>query len=56
MDEQHRAVAALIFAADGPLSLDRLCQFFDCSRADLRPVIAQLKESYPARQIGRAHV
>ncbi len=52
MDEQHRAAAALIFAADGPLSLDRLCQFFECPRADLRPVIAQLKELYPANQGG----
>jgi len=52
MDERCRAVAALIFAAEGPLSLDRLCQFFECSRADLRPAIAQLQELYPPRKSG----
>ncbi len=52
MDEHCRAVAALIFAADGPLSLDRLCQFFDCSRSDLRPVIGQLQELYAIQRGG----
>ncbi len=52
MDERCRAVAALIFAAEGPLSLDRLCQFFDCSRSDLRPDIAQLQELYPINHNG----
>ncbi len=52
MDERCRAVAALIFAADRPLSLDRLCQFFDCGRAELRPVIDQLRQHYPISQTG----
>jgi segregation and condensation protein B len=52
MDERSRAVVALIFAADGPLSLDRLCQFFDCSRSELRPVIESLQELYPVSQVG----
>lgn len=47
MDERCRAVAALIFAAEGPLSLDRLCQLLDCGRAEIRPLIDQLLESYP---------
>lgn len=52
MDERCRAVAALIFAAQGPLNLDRLCQFFDCSRSDLRPVIERLHELHPMGQGG----
>ncbi len=52
MDERCRAAAALIFAADRPLSLDRLCQFFDCNRADLRPVIDQLLQLYPVSEGG----
>jgi len=52
MDERCRAIAALIFAAGSPLSLDRLCQLFDCSRSDLRPVISQLQEFYPLKQGG----
>ena len=46
MDERARAVAALIFAADSPLSLDRLCQFFECGRAEMRPVVEGLMEHY----------
>ena len=52
MDERCRAVAALIFAAEHSMSLDRLCQFFDCSRSELRPVIAQLQEFYSVQQGG----
>ena len=52
MDERCRAVAALIFAAEHSLSLDRLCQLFDCSRSELRPVIAQLQELYPIQAGG----
>lgn len=52
MDERCRAVAALIFAAEHSISLERLCQFFDCSRSELRPVITQLQEVYPIQHGG----
>ncbi len=52
MDERGRAVAALIFAAEGPLSLDRLCQFFECGRSELRPVLEELLQAYPPEQNG----
>ncbi|WP_020675739.1 SMC-Scp complex subunit ScpB [Geopsychrobacter electrodiphilus] len=52
MDERCRAVAALIFAAEGPMSLDRLCLFFECQRAELRPVIDRLLEAYPVSRGG----
>ena len=52
MDERCRAIAALIFASEGPLSLDRLCQFFDCGRSELRPLIVELQECYPTEQGG----
>jgi segregation and condensation protein B len=52
MDERTRAVAALIFASEGPLSIDRLCHFLDCQRADLKPAIEHLLEAYPASRGG----
>lgn len=52
MDERSRAVAAMIFAAESPLSIDRLCQLLDASRSDLRPVLAELHECYPVEQGG----
>lgn len=52
MDERHRAVVALIFAAEGPLSLERLGFLLDCTRSDLRPIIEQLQELYPIGQGG----
>ncbi len=47
MDERSRAVCALIFAAESPLTLDRLCQLLECGRAEIRPVVEQLQELYP---------
>ncbi len=42
-----KAVAeAYIFASDGPMSLDRLCQLLECPRAELRLVVAELQEDY----------
>lgn len=52
MDERCRAVAAMIFAADGPLSLDRLCQLFESSRSEMRPVLEQLLEINPLGRQG----
>lgn len=52
MDERCRAVAALIFAAESPLTLERLCAIFDCQRADLRPVLDRLLELYPMSYSG----
>lgn len=52
MDERCRAVAALIFAAEGPLSLERLALLLDCARSDLRPIIEDLQDLYPLEQGG----
>lgn len=52
MDERIRAVAALIFAAEGPLSLDRLCLFFDCKRIEMRPVVENLMRRYAVGERG----
>ena len=52
MDERRRALAALIFAADGPISLDRLCQFFECGRAELRPLVEELLAEFPISKNG----
>lgn len=52
MDERCRAAAALIFAAEGPLSLDRLCHFFDCGRVEMRPVLEKLLLLYPIEKAG----
>lgn len=52
MDERTRAVAALLFAADGPLSLDRLCQFFECGRSEMRPIAEELLQRYPVSEGG----
>jgi segregation and condensation protein B len=52
MDERSRAVAALIFAAEGPLSLERLCGFFECQRAELKGVIELLFQAYPIAKNG----
>lgn len=52
MDERLRAVAALIFSSEAPLSLDRLCQFFECGRAEMRPLLEQLEQRYPVSEGG----
>lgn len=52
MDERCRAVAALIFSAEGPLTIERLCQLLDCARAELRSTLETLLEFYPASQGG----
>ena len=52
MSELKRVVEALIFAAESPLSLDRLCQLTDRSRVEVRPVIKLLQDEYPPAQRG----
>lgn len=52
MDELLRLVEAFIFAAETPLSLDKLCQLLERQRADLRPVIERLKREYPPSKRG----
>ncbi len=52
MAELKRLVEAYIFAAETPLSLDRLCQLLECSRAELRPVIEQLMADFPPENRG----
>ena len=46
MDELKRLVEAFIFAAESPISLDRLCQLLERTRADLRPVVEQLQSDF----------
>ena len=52
MDELKRLVEAFIFVAESPLSLDKLCQLLERSRAELRPVIEQLQIEYPPSKRG----
>ena len=47
MDERSRALAALIFASEGSVSLDRLCQLLECGRGELRPLLEVLQNLYP---------
>ena len=45
-------IEAYIFASDGPLTLDRLGHLLECSRPEIRPVIAELLEDYSQGQRG----
>ena len=47
MDELTRLIEAYIFAAESPLSLDRLSLLLERPRQELRPVIEQLQTEYP---------
>jgi len=48
MDNLKPLVEAFIFAAEAPLTLDRLSQLLDCSQTELRRVIAELMNEYGA--------
>lgn len=52
MADLKRLVEAFIFAADSPLSLDRLSIFLEQSKATLRPIIAELQQEYDASNHG----
>ncbi len=52
MDERVRALTALIFAAETPLSLDRLSHLLDLPRADLVSIIAEVKQRFAMGQQG----
>ncbi len=52
MNELRKLIEAFIFAAESPLSLDRLCALLERSRAELRPMIEQLLSDYPPSRRG----
>lgn len=52
MDDLKRLVEAFIFAAESPLTLDRLSSLLERSRAELRPVVEQLLNDYAPAQRG----
>ncbi len=45
-------VEAYIFASDGPMTLDRLCLLMECSRAEVRPIVAGLVDDYSQGERG----
>ena len=46
MNNLKQLVEAFIFAADGPLSLDRLCALLEQPRGLVRPVVEELMQEY----------
>jgi len=51
MHDTVRALTALIFAAETPLSLDRLSFLLEMPRAELTPLLTELKQRFaPGRQ------
>ncbi len=52
MDEMKKLVEALIFAAENPLSLERIGIILEQPKAELRPIIAQLLDDYAPRKHG----
>ncbi|MFK5925792.1 MAG: SMC-Scp complex subunit ScpB [Desulfuromusa sp.] len=52
MDNLEPLVEAFIFAAESPLSLDRLSVLTEQSKATLRPVIEELQQQYKVSQRG----
>lgn len=58
MDNLKAAVEACIFAADNPLSLDRLAALLEVPRAELRPLVEQLQREYevPGRGFSLAEI
>lgn len=45
-DDLKRVLECLLFAADGPLTLERLSGLTDCSKAELRPILEQLIDDF----------
>ncbi|SHI74161.1 condensin subunit ScpB [Malonomonas rubra DSM 5091] len=52
MPELRTLIEAYIFAADAPLTLDRLCLLLEKPRAEVRPVIEQLLADYSGEERG----
>jgi len=52
MPELRTLVEAYIFAADAPLTLDRLCLLLEKTRAEIRPVIEHLLTEYAEAERG----
>jgi len=52
MAELKSIIEALIFAAEHPLSLDRIAILLESSRGEVRPVIDQLLEQYAPGKAG----
>ncbi|WP_321370769.1 SMC-Scp complex subunit ScpB [uncultured Desulfuromusa sp.] len=52
MDDLKRLVEAFIFAADSPLSLDRLSTFLEQPKATLRPIVLELQQEYGSEKHG----
>lgn len=48
-DDVTRAVEAILFAADGPMSRDQIAEYL--SGADVRAALAELEETYRARGV-----
>lgn len=58
MNNLDQTLEALLFIADGPLSLDRLSTLLEAPRSELRPVLERLEQHYnqPNRGIHLASV
>lgn len=52
MPELKRLLEAFIFAAEAPLSLDRLATLLECSRPEVKERIEQLQAEYAERRCG----
>lgn len=52
MDESARALTALIFSAETPLSLDRLSSLLEMPRVELLPLLTALKQRFASGQQG----
>ncbi|RLB77021.1 MAG: SMC-Scp complex subunit ScpB, partial [Deltaproteobacteria bacterium] len=52
MDNLRQLVEAFIFAADSPLSLDRLSALIEEPKAKIRPIVEQLQQQYLASECG----
>ncbi|NOQ42558.1 MAG: SMC-Scp complex subunit ScpB [Desulfuromusa sp.] len=52
MDNLRQLVEAFIFAADSPLSLDRLSGLVEQPKAQIKPVIEQLQQQYSGSERG----
>lgn len=52
MDNLRQLVEAFIFAADSPLSLDRLSALIEEPKAKIRPVVEQLQQQYLDSECG----
>ncbi|SEA65752.1 condensin subunit ScpB [Desulfuromusa kysingii] len=52
MDNLRRLVEALIFAADAPLSVDRLSVILEQPKSVLRPIIVELQQHYTSAAHG----